>query len=221
VIGLFTGAASLVKFLALPAGPFLAGRRWPAALFGVLLAGLLYFPYLDPGVNVLGSLAEYVARWRSNDFLFALFVVPGTAADQVHRLAQARLLSVVVWALVAVLVILRKPEGPRAALIVLGTAILVAPTIHPWYVAWLVPLLAFEFSPAWFCLTLTVLLAYHPLPGFLAGAGWREIGWVKAIEFGTFSVLAAAEIAAALRRRDGRKAARSRESLPRTEPETV
>ncbi len=184
----------LVKFISVAAAPFLLGRRWAAAgTVFVLSAAVAYLPFLGSGVDPFGSLGTYAAKWRSNDFLFAFLQRPGTPADQDMRLTEAKLLALAIVVMVAVLAALLRASRPGALLAVMGTAILVSPTVHPWYLAWLIPLLCFRFSPAWLCVTLTALVAYHPLPGFAAGNGWHESTALKGLVIAPFLLLACLE----------------------------
>lgn len=73
-------------------------------------------------------------------------------------------------------------RSPHTAIRAAGTAIaalvLLAPTVNPWYVAWLVPFYAAVPSPAGFALTLTILLYYAipPDAGTFAELRWLEFG---------------------------------------------
>jgi hypothetical protein len=82
----------------------------------------------------------------------------------------------------------------------IGTILLLSPTVHPWYIMWLVPYLCFFPSPAWLMLTSTVALSYHA--PFLASPGepWQEHTWFKILEYAPFFLLAAGS--AFLRKRD-------------------
>jgi len=188
--GGFLAAATLVKFPAALAAPFLpVRRRAPAVLAFLGLAGLLYLPYMASGVNVLGSLNTYVARWRSNDVLFGLLLRPGTAVDQPMRLMEAKLYLAALVSGVVVLVLLLRPHPARAILCVMGVAILFSPTVHPWYLTWLLPWIVLRFSPAFLYLTLAAFVGYHPLPGYLAGHGWHESVMVKVLALIPFAAL--------------------------------
>ncbi|MFQ5766769.1 MAG: glycosyltransferase 87 family protein [Acidobacteriota bacterium] len=63
---------------------------------------------------------------------------------------------------------------------IMVVALLMAPTLHPWYLLWLLPLLSFAPSPAWILLCGTVVLSYLDLdqltrrPGGLSLAVWME-----------------------------------------------
>lgn len=189
--GAALAAAALVKFLALPAAPFVAGRRWKIVLpFLLVTAAALYLPFREPGVNSFGSLGTYMAKWRANDVLFGLFLRPGTAADQDLRLTQAKFLAAALLAGIAALVAILRVPRTRAVTIVLGSAILLSPTIHPWYVAWLLPFVALSFSAPWFYVTLAALLAYHPAAGAAVPDG--TISWPRAAVLAPFVILVAA-----------------------------
>ncbi|MEM1347288.1 MAG: hypothetical protein AAGI01_01945, partial [Myxococcota bacterium] len=88
------------------------------------------------------------------------------------------------WALV----VTRAPLP--GALLLLGVLYVVAPTVHPWYVAWLVPLAALARSRAGLVFSFTVLLGYWAWWSHRAGGPWLVPAWVAAVEFG--AVLAVA-----------------------------
>jgi hypothetical protein len=135
---------------------------------------------------------EYGARWRANDSLFAA-IHAATAWLQGLGLGEgfetqrlAKLPLALLGVLVLALLWRRRASPERAALSFFLFFVAAAPTVHPWYVGLLVPLLALEPRP-WLCaFTGTVFLAYHVLPGWLAERRWDELGWVKAVEYAPF-----------------------------------
>ena len=76
--------------------------------------------------------------------------------------AVVKLLVALALALVLLLLLHQRVEPDRVVLVMLAALLLMAPTVHPWYVAWLVPLAVAQ-SPraralvAW---SLLVLLIY-------------------------------------------------------------
>ncbi len=84
---------------------------------------------------------------------------------------------------------------PAIMLIVLAAFFLLSPTLQPWYLIWLLPvlcfrdaLLAFEAStrmilPLWI-LSATVFLSYWVLANYLPQGLWQEPQWVKWVEYG-------------------------------------
>jgi hypothetical protein len=84
---------------------------------------------------------------------------------------------------------------PAIFAIILSAFFLLSPTLQPWYLIWLLPLLClsyatneFEFFqpmiPAFWLLSATVFLSYWGLAGYLQSGVWREPGWVKWAEYG-------------------------------------
>jgi len=196
-VGALVAAATMVKFLALLALPFLVGprRSWGWVALGFILALLVgYLPYMTHDTNVFGSLGTYAARWRSNDFFFGLLLRPGTALDQPARLTEAKLYAALLTSAIALLVVLVKARPAAAISTVIGSALLLSPTIHPWYLAWLAPFVAIHFSASWFYVTTASLLAYQAVPTWLEGRVWVESTGSKTIMVIPFLLLAAWEL---------------------------
>lgn len=180
--GLGLTLAGLVKFIPWSVVPLLARRMgWKWVLFPAVAAAF-YLPFWLGGVNVLGSLGVYAAKWRANDFLFS-FILTGPEPPSEAALLHAKRVAAVAVAAVWILVLLRRRSLPSAYSWIVGTALLVSPVVHPWYLTWLLPALLFLPHAAWWTWTLTVFLAYLPLPVFLAGGGWHESLLWKSVEY--------------------------------------
>jgi hypothetical protein len=64
----------------------------------------------------------------------------------------------------------------RDALWVLGAVVLLSPTVHPWYLLWVLPFAAARCSPGWLLLCGTVTLAYLGVDG--------DVPWpVRCVEY--------------------------------------
>jgi hypothetical protein len=128
------------------------GLLWP----GLPLLALLVAPFLWIGADAGTSLAAYATRWRSGDGAFSLVLA---AAERilggdwariggvtVTRHQLARVLTALAFGGAAIVLLRGRPSGPqipaRAALLLL-LLLLLAPTLHPWYPLWLLPLLCF------------------------------------------------------------------------------
>jgi hypothetical protein len=60
----------------------------------------------------------------------------------------------------------RRDRGvAHEARLVLGGAVLLAPTLHPWYVLWVLPLAAAEAAGGWLLLSALIPLQYLAGPG--------------------------------------------------------
>ena len=83
----------------------------------------------------------------------------------------------------------RQRDVVRYAYLVTGCALLVSPTLYPWYLCWLIPFLCFYISRAWLFLTGAAALSYMVWPVFQETGAWR-VGWgVLVIEYVPFFVL--------------------------------
>jgi hypothetical protein len=180
--GLGLTLAGLVKFMPWSVVPLLLRRvGWKWVLFPAVAAAF-YLPFLGGGADVLGSLSVDAATWRANDFLFS-FILTGPEPPSEAALLHAKRIAAVLVAAVWILVLLTRRSLPSAYSWVLGTALILSPVVHPWYLVWLLPPLLFVPHLAWWAWSLTVLLAYLPLPGFLAGGAWNESLVWKSVEY--------------------------------------
>ena len=224
-LGLSAGA----KFLPVLVFPVLATRvrrRFWAIPFVVL--GLAYLPYLGAGRALFSGLRQYAERWQHNDSLFRIllgllewlqptpWLKSGIAwlqercgfppwIDLLYRYAYpvylARITVVVGLAVLALRLAQKRVAPIRGAFLLLGSGLLLSPTVHPWYALWLVPFLVFIPSRAWILFTGLVSLSYLD-PGPVGGsADGHE--WVRWIEYLPFLSLLAVDY---LRARRGKPA---------------
>jgi len=75
------------------------------------------------------------------------------------------------------------------AMPVLAALLLLAPTLHPWYVLWMLPFLTLRPNRAWILFTGTVVLSYWVLVGYVNEGVWRENPVVKWLEYLPFYLL--------------------------------
>ena len=159
--------AAMVKVApaaALP--PFLRYLGWRAGAGFGLAALLVMLPYLGAGPRLLTGLFTYAEHWRFNEALFGVLeaLVPGPRAPRF-------LAGVLVLAVVAGVTWKRFPPD-RALLWILGTGLLLSPTLHPWYLLWILPLAALRGNRGWLLATGTILLAYWGLGAYQRTGVW-------------------------------------------------
>ncbi len=200
--GAALGAAVSCKFLPILVLPWLArrDRRVVLPCLGVfVLSYLPFWPGFDRVPQLLEGLRQYGTRWRSNESLF-WFLAEATRIAQ-HWFADAGVtgwlvelhaqrVSKIPLALVMVVffaVIYRRVRNPAHAFVALLLVVFsFTPTLHPWYVGWIVPFLALVQAPAAFVLIATVSFSYHVLGPYHRGEGWNEqLGW-KLVEYVPF-----------------------------------
>jgi hypothetical protein len=208
-------AAFLVKLLPLLAFPFVVRRAgWRA---GALLAGLLLLftvalaaPVLlleGGSQGLLAGLGEYGLRWESWNLGFGWFehlfegfgVRDGSWSDprRLARLAVAGLMAL--WALA---LWLRRAEPLLATGACLAAYLLLTPTLHPWYLTWLLALVAFlptPFARPWLWLAAATPLLYLPLVGWKSAGVWEQPPWSWPVVAAPFYLLLSAALLHLLR----------------------
>ncbi len=183
-VGLALAGAALVKYFPaalLPAATRRIGHFCAAAF--LLATAALYLPHLGAGPRLFEGLFTYSASWRFNDGLFAI-VAWGVGSERAAKaVAAAVVLAIVVqsvrndWSL------------SRTAFWVTGTLIVLSPTVHPWYLLWMVPLVALRPSRAWLYLSGSVFLAYYGLATYRDMGVWPEPWWLRLVIYGPFFAL--------------------------------
>ena len=176
-----SGLAKLAGFALLP---FFWSFVKPRAFWAIPLAtALAVLPYASAGELALRGLREYALRWRGNDSLFhVLFLLTGS-------LSSAKLVVAAILIALTLGLLWRKTPPLRASFWLLGAILLLTPTVHPWYLLWVAPLLAVFPHPAWLFLEASVALSYHASYLATAGEPWEELPWIKLLEYGPFFLL--------------------------------
>jgi hypothetical protein len=177
--------AGYAKLMAFALLPLLA--RWvrPVAWLAVPLTSLvLLLPYLGVGTEAFGGVRAFGLRWRANDSLFHLLYWATESLD------IAKLIAGGLFGLVLVALIYRRVTPLRGCYIAIGAILLLSPTVHPWYLIWLIPYLCFYPNPAWLVLTATIVLAYHAPLLTPPGQPWEERWTFKLLEYAPFFLIA-------------------------------
>ena len=187
--------SKLVPLLALPLfwrriadRPFRLRERWVLAWFPALtFVGFALFA--DVGSRLFTGLFTYLHKWRFNDALFSLgygllkdpeLAIDDSALELLRRTFAGLLIVLSCWAG------WRVPDPFRALFVILGTYVLLSPTLHPWYLLWILPFMALFPNLAWLLLSALIFLAYEVLIGYGKDRVWIERDWVKWAQFVPF-----------------------------------
>jgi hypothetical protein len=187
---LVLAAGVLVKFLPLCAMPALVRGRRGSQRLALLVLGMmtlcLPFLLLRGGIKGWGTgLGQYAQRWESPNMFYRLVegaltpldaLLPGTPSELVGRtLVALTLLALAIstWRM--------RLEPLETCAMLLAAFLLLTPTLHPWYLTWIVPFL--PFLPAgrarpWLLLIVCAPLFYWPLIAYRSGLGWIEPSWL-------------------------------------------
>jgi alpha-1,6-mannosyltransferase len=182
--GLVLGASVLVKYLAVAAVPWLARRRHVAVLAVmalIVLAG--YVPFMGAGTKLFASLRVYSENWWFNGPPFiALSGFLGDATIARRLLAAGG----IAFALAAAS---RERDLVRYVFLVVGAALVVSPTVYPWYLMWIMPLVCVFPHRAWIGFSGLVMLSYGVWDVFNQSGEWFVPTWLLALEYVPFYLL--------------------------------
>ena len=181
-------AGILAKYVPLLALPWFA--RGPGSLrrvASVLALVLLGFgPVLllrGGGAGLMQGFEQYALRWEASSLVHRwlegafdlLFVADETWTDP-RRLARG--VAATAWLAFAVHTVVRVRDPAHGVGRLVGAWLVLSPTLHPWYLAWILPFLALRASAAWSWLVLVAPLLYWPLPGWQRDGIWNEPPWL-------------------------------------------
>ena len=186
--GALLAAATLVKFAPAAALPALVRRHGPATLVAfTAVCAVLYLPFaaigafggvgpLEPvGLAALTEgLRTYARHWSANEGAFAVIAAVVRDPVQARVATTALVLAVVAW------VTWRRYSAERALLWILGAGLLLSPTVHPWYVLWILPMAALRGSRPFLLLGGLVFLGYWGLASYEATGVWPQPLWNRA-----------------------------------------
>jgi hypothetical protein len=201
-----------------PVLPLLRRGRWRWAAAALATGAALWLAASRDGVSPWGGLSDYATRWEFNSVgypaverlfassgtperakaafsdwngrrawmepAFGVFY-PGFFARAALGLLAAAALGLIAW---------RVRDLERAVFASLAVLLLLSPTLHPWYLLWVLPFAARARNAAFLYLSFAIVLAYgllFPMPGLSRGA-------ILSLEYVPFAALLALPL---LRRR--------------------
>ncbi|MGB3052621.1 MAG: hypothetical protein WBB42_16585 [Polyangiales bacterium] len=183
--GIAVCASVGLKVVGLALLPLFARR--PKVLLGAAFASaLLLSPLVVPHgpVDPVSGAGQFASRWRGNESLFALADWAGrqVVGDGSAELA-ARSMMVLAFFLLCALVVKRRVPSVSAARTLLWAVLLLSPQVHPWYLAWLLPLELVAGGSAGLVWSAAVLCAYAPLDLWVSRGIWRMPLWLQIFEY--------------------------------------
>ena len=182
--GIVLGLSALVKYLALASLPWLVRRRYLAVaivLAAVVVVG--YIPFWNAGAKLFASLRLYTATWYFNGPPF--FVLSSFLGSQ--DLARRLLLGGgATFVLVAAM---RERDLARFLYLVVGCALVVSPTVYPWYLLWIAPFFALYRNRAWIAFSALVMLSYAVWTYYGDTGAWVLPNWLLVLEYAPFYLL--------------------------------
>ncbi|MDY6861499.1 MAG: hypothetical protein SV062_00750 [Thermodesulfobacteriota bacterium] len=191
---IFLSLSFLSKYLAILFLPLYLRRVKKSSLpLFFFIAICLYLPYLNAGRNLFSGLLTYAEHWRFNDSIFQILLWT-TGSVIVSKCIAVSVLMLVLCRLLKC-----GKDILQASYFLTGTCILLSPTLHPWYLTWLIPFLCFFPSRAWLLFSALIGLSYYVLVDYTVKGIWHESPYIKILEFIPFYSLLLYEKLASLK----------------------
>ena len=215
----------LTKYISLACAPLFLSRGRIRFAAGFLATGAaIWVAAWRPEGAPTGDLSQYATRWESNSVLYPAAVrlmkttrLPARAKAEFLRLKErwnhpawtqsifpffyaeffARALLGILFMVLLAAIAWRARTLEGALLAALGALLVVSPTLHPWYLLWVLPFAARQREPAFLFLSFFVPISYalmYPVP-YLPRAA------VLGVEYVPFALLAVGSVSVALGRR--------------------
>lgn len=175
-VGALLAAAATAKLAPAAALPALVRRHGRTALaaFAAVCAAF-YLPFAGAGPAALTEgLRTYARHWSANEGAFAL--IEALTGDPVR--ARVAVGAVVLG--VVAFVTWRGFSIERALLWIIGAGLLLSPTVHPWYVLWVLPMAALRGHRPFLLLGGLAFLGYWGLAAYEATGVWPQPAWTRA-----------------------------------------
>jgi len=189
--------ATLVKFLPGLALLFALRERPRKRLIGwaIFMTLLMYLPVLlltGGGQGLWRGLTAYGRTWEGGSLVHR-WLDPALRTTEMPWEMDVqlvgRILLGVAW-LICLLVVWRRRPGPgRATGMLIGAFLVLSPTVHPWYLTWIMPFLVLRPNLAFSMWIAAAPLMYWPLAGWLNQGVWTEPEWQGPVFSITFGAL--------------------------------
>jgi hypothetical protein len=179
------GLAVAVKFLPIVLLPLYWKRvRIRDAALAVVVAGLMYLPFLNHGHIPIGSLGAYVQGFRFNGPIFAAL----------HQIAPPHLLAGLAVLVGLVTATWKRNHTWQKTLIPdfawpMAATLLFAPVVFPWYLLWLLPFLTSSSTLPIIVWTVSIIPTYIMWHFRMLGRPWGTLpAWVMVVEYGCMAL---------------------------------
>jgi len=169
----------LVPVLLLPACAFALGRRAWALGLSLGIPALLSLPFGVPRVPIWKSLGQFIYVARVNDAFW--WIVEETFWPNPHQKNYSYNLVIVIAGVVVALLFFW--NWRRGVFWSLGTALILSPVLHPWYVTWILPLAVWRRVGAWQVLSVTIFAYYLFWDERLFRLPWHSDPWLRGFIF--------------------------------------
>jgi hypothetical protein len=183
-----TAGALMKAFPAVLLPLWLRRTSWRNALWAAALTGACAWPFRTAWPRMPETLAYYESRWQNyNASLYSVIAWFSGSRELAAGLGVGVVAGLAIWAAA------RRMDVARAAYLLIGAILMLAPNGYSWYFTWMVPILCFLPSlgsrTAWLLLTVLQFLSYNVLIDYQATGRWQFDPFLEWLTYGPFYVL--------------------------------
>lgn len=169
---LITAAALAKAFPAVLLPLWLRRTRWQNALWAAAVTAMCAWPYRSAWPGYRNVLQYYESQWKNQHAsLYAVAAWLSGSTDLAAGLGIGIVFGLALW------LAARRAEPARAAFLLVGAILMLAPNGYSWYFTWIVPLVVLNpasFSgTSWLLLTVLQFLSYNVLIDYRINGRWQ------------------------------------------------
>lgn len=185
---LFLALSVQAKYVAIIALPFFLNRNNAKYLF--IAIAVIVVPYIvfvfDSGWQVFYSLIKFKDQFAFNGSVHGLLRFFFGSISKATYLCKALFLFVLLFGYIYL-----HPEWNKrfagdpvsGSFFAFGALLLLSPTVHFWYISWIIPFVALRPAASWILLSLTIGV-YFTVHGYSQySGGWHLSGWLQVMEW--------------------------------------
>lgn len=159
-------------------------RGWLAFGGAALVTAVCIWPYRSALAQFPQIFARYQAIWQNyNPSLYGILLWFARQPDIAAGIGEGVVLGLAIWAAA------RKIDPLRAAFLIIGAILMLAPNTYSWYFTWIIPLLCFFPNPAWLLLTILQFLSYKVLIEYQINGIWHFDPYFQWLTYAPFYAL--------------------------------
>jgi len=168
-------SVKLIPALLLPVCAFALRRRAVTLGLSLAIPAALSLPFGFPQVAIWNSFGRFLYVTRLNDMFW--WIIEDTVWPNPHQKNYHYNVIIVVAVLVVSIFFFR--NWKRGLLWVTGTALVLSPVLHPWYITWILPFAAWRRANAWQVLSVTIFAYYLFWDERLFMLPWHSEPWLR------------------------------------------
>jgi alpha-1,6-mannosyltransferase len=151
----------------------------------IVVAGMLYVPFLEHGRIPIGSLGIYVQRFRFNDPIFA-------SLERVTGPYFAAGFAALAGLVIAAWLRTKHPDWSSDDWVwPMAASLVCAPVVYPWYLLWLLPFARSASTVPIIIWTVSIIPTYYVWHLRTLGRPWLVPGWIMLLEYGSVATTGA------------------------------